>query len=100
MSKASKMSHALTVPARHAGRCALLLLLSVFCLWQLAQSVAVAAEAPAAIGLTAASGGSRVDLAKAGKLYVDEGQPYPATADGLPVDDNRPGAPFTTSIWS
>jgi len=85
MSKASKTSHALTAPARHAGRYALLLLLGMFCLWLLTQRAAGAAGLPAAIGLTAAVEGNGIDLANAGRLYVDEGQPYPATAAGLPA---------------
>ena len=84
MSKASKTSQVLTAPARRAGRHALLLLLSVFCLWHMVHCVAVAAEPPAPIGLIAAGAESGVDLAQAGRLYLDEGQPYPATAAGLP----------------
>jgi len=62
--------------AVHARRYALLL---IACLCCLLGGVA-RAQAPFPIALTNAS----IDLAVAGKLYVDQGEPYPADAGGLP----------------
>nr|WP_315261339.1 ATP-binding protein [uncultured Duganella sp.] len=67
MSKASK-THSLIALLRH---CALLLLLAC----------CAPASADRAIALTTTS----IDLAKAGRLYADNGEPYPVTAAGLPT---------------
>nr|WP_315400263.1 ATP-binding protein [uncultured Duganella sp.] len=83
MSQASKMPPALTALARRAGRGALLLLLTWCCaiaLTALPAPAAAGAATAGVIGLSDAADGAIVDLATAGKLYVDEGQAYPAGA--------------------
>ncbi|WP_343729666.1 ATP-binding protein [Duganella sp.] len=70
MSKASTI-HRLSA---HLPRFALLLLLAAWALW-------VAPARAQAIALTSTS----IDLAKAGQLYADRGEPYPINAAGLPA---------------
>ena len=74
MSKACKMSYGLP-------RGAVLVLLAMLAWWQLVLTPVAAAETlPAAISINTAS----IDLMTTGKLYLDEGQPFPVDATGLP----------------
>ncbi|GJI98971.1 hypothetical protein RugamoR57_56890 [Duganella caerulea] len=74
MSKACKMSYGLT-------RGLWVVLLAMLAWWQLPPAAAASAETlPAAISVNTAS----IDLMTTGKLYLDEGQPFPVDAAGLP----------------
>ena len=78
MSKACKMSYGLP-------RGVVLVLLALLAWWLLAfgpaaASASAADSAPAAISVSTAS----IDLMTTGKLYLDEGQPFPVDAAGLP----------------
>jgi len=74
MSKACKMSYGLT-------RGLWVVLLAMLAWWQLPTAAAASTETlPAAISVNTAS----IDLMTTGKLYLDEGQPFPVDAAGLP----------------